>query len=399
MCQASIELSPPRIAVVTSRLDIGGTERHLVRILPELKKRGVDVTLYLMERGGVLESGLLDQGVRIEGPRRTGPNFLHWPVATISLALWLRRERPTIIHFFLPRPYLYGSIAAELAGHRRRIMSRRSLANYMQRYPLLRSLERLIHQRTVGLIGNSTAVVAQLETEVGDRHKLALIHNGVELPPPVTAGERERIRSELCIGRDTLVIVIVANLLHYKGYQDLLEALSLIRKQLPDPWLLLAVGRDGGIATQLAKTAKALGIDGNITWLGEQPAVERLLNCCDIFVLPSHQEGFSNALLEAMAAGVPAIATAVGGNIDAIIDEETGLLVNPKDPARLADAILRLAKDELLRRRLADAARDRVYQHFSLESCIDRYEKLYGAMNEPTPKRLSEILSLARRAR
>ena len=86
-------LSPVRVVVVTSRLDVGGTERHIARILPELKRRGIDVTLYLMERGGVLESGLLQQGVRIEGPRRVVPYFLRWPAATISLTLWLRRER------------------------------------------------------------------------------------------------------------------------------------------------------------------------------------------------------------------------------------------------------------------------------------------------------------------
>jgi glycosyltransferase involved in cell wall biosynthesis len=395
MPQASTGLSPTQVAIVTSRLDVGGTERHLVRVLPELKRKGIDVILYLMERGGVLENGLVEQGVRVEGPHRVWPNFLRWPAATVRLALWLRRERPGLVHFFLPRPYLYGSIAAELAGHRRRIMSRRSLANYMQRHPLASRLERLMHRRTAGLIGNSMAVVAQLEAEVSDHQKLALIHNGVEVPPPMAKTERERMRRDLGIDHDTLVIVIVANLLHYKGHQDLFEALSLVKEQLPTPWLLLAIGRDGGIAAQLADVARALGIDGNVKWLGEQPVIERLLNCCDIFVLPSHQEGFSNALLEAMAAGLPAIATAVGGNVDAVIDGESGLLVNPKDPAGLAAAILRLAKDELLRRRLAAAARDRVHRHFSLESCIERYETLYNAMNEPIPKRVSEILSPA----
>src|ERR1700691_4155759 len=119
--------TPPRVTVVTSRLDIGGTERHLARVLPELKRRGSDVTLYLMERGGLLEGELLQRGVRLEGPSRSRPAFLHWTRATLALARFLRRERPAIVHFFLPRPYIFGSLAAELAGHRRRIMSRRSL--------------------------------------------------------------------------------------------------------------------------------------------------------------------------------------------------------------------------------------------------------------------------------
>src|SRR5579885_2879951 len=173
-----------RVAVVTSRLDIGGTERHLARILPALKQRGLHVALYVMERGGPLEAEIAAQGVRIEGPRRV--RFLHWARATLALALWLRRERPALIHFFLPRPYIFGSLAAELAGHRRRIMSRRSLTDYRKRYPLLGLLERLLHRRTLGMLGNSQAVLDQLAAEVGDRRKLAIIHNCIVPPPPAS---------------------------------------------------------------------------------------------------------------------------------------------------------------------------------------------------------------------
>ncbi len=351
---------PPRVAVVISRLDVGGTERHLARVLPELKRRGIDITLYLMERGGVLESALLDQGVRIEGPRRGGPRFLHWPRATLSLARWLRRERPTIVHFFLPRPYIYGSLAAEIAGHRRRIMSRRSLSDYMAQYPLARSVERLLHLRTAGLIGNSQAVLDQLMTEVRDKGKIGLIHSGIEMPKPVNAADRERVRRLLQIPNDVLVIAVVANLIPYKGHRDLIEALALVKDDLPQPWVLLAIGRDNGIGAQLQQRAQILNVASNIVWLGERSDVADLLHGADIFVLPSHQEGFSNALLEAMAIGVPAIATRVGGNLDAVVDNETGILVNPKDPAALAASMLRLARDRDLRHRLAEAARRRV---------------------------------------
>src|SRR5579863_4345323 len=143
MPQASTEFFPPRIAVVTSRLDIGGTERHLVRVLPRLQRRGIDVVLYVLERGGMLEAELSAAGVRIEGSKLRRSRFLYPVMATIEMARWFRRECPDVIHFFLTRPYIYGSIAAELAGHRRRLMSRRSLSNYRTRYPSLGILERL----------------------------------------------------------------------------------------------------------------------------------------------------------------------------------------------------------------------------------------------------------------
>jgi glycosyltransferase involved in cell wall biosynthesis len=381
----------PRVAVVTSRLNVGGTERHLTRILPALKRRGIDISLYVMERGGPLESELLAHGIRVEGPQRV--RRLHWSRATLALTRWLRRERPTVVHFFLPRPYVFGSIAAELAGHRRRIMSRRSLTDYRAKYPLLRSLERLLHSRTLGVIGNSQAVLDQLAAEVGDLRKLALIHNGVDMPVWHAVSDRQRMRQSLQIAGDALVIAVVANLVAYKGHRDLIDALALLKDELPKPWIVLAIGRDESIGADLRQQAEALHVSGNIMWLGERSAVEALLAASDIFVLPSHQEGFSNALLEAMAANIAVVATAVGGNFDAVIDNETGLLVRPGDPHALAAAIRRLAKDSQLRHRFAEAARHRVEQHFTLEACVARYEKLYRALNEPNPRPISEILA------
>jgi glycosyltransferase involved in cell wall biosynthesis len=380
----------PRIVVVTSRLDVGGTERHLARVLPALR-RGLDVVLYVMERGGSLDHELLAQGVRIEGPSRA--RFLHWPKATLALALFLWRERPTVIHFFLPRPYIFGSVAAELAGQRRRLMSRRSLTDYQGRYLLLRSVERLLHSRTLGVIGNSRAVIDQLAAEVNDHRKLALIHNGIEVPAQISASERGRVRESLRISSDAVVIAVVANLIAYKGHWDLIEALALIKKDLPINWRLLVIGRDDGIGAELKQKAEAINIAGNILWLGERSDVGALLALSDIFVLPSHQEGFSNALLEAMAVGVAGIATAVGGNLDAVIDNQTGLLVRPKDPRALAAALLRLAQDPALRRRYAEAGRRCIEKQFTLDACVGRYEKLYRAMSESTPKPVAEILA------
>jgi glycosyltransferase involved in cell wall biosynthesis len=344
-----------------------------------------------MERGGPLEGELLAQGVRVEGPRRA--RLLHWPRATLALAGFLRRERPDIVHFFLPRPYIYGSVAAELAGHRRRLMSRRSLTVYRDKYPLLRSVERFLHSRTLGVIGNSRAVLDQLAAEVGDRRKLGLIYSGIEMPVHAAVSERQRVRQSLNIASEALVLGVVANLVAYKGHRDLIDALGLVRAELPQPWIVLAIGRDEGIGTELRRQAEALDIADNIMWLGERSDVEALLTASDIFVLPSHQEGFSNALLEAMAANVAAIATAVGGNIDAVTDNDTGLLVRSNDPRALATAILRLARDPALRHRLAQAARHRVERKFSLDACVGRYEKLYRALNEPNPKPIAEILA------
>jgi glycosyltransferase involved in cell wall biosynthesis len=382
---------PARIVVVTSRLDVGGTERHIARVLPALQRRGLDVALYVMERGGPLEADIAAQGVRVEGPSHRG--ILHWPRASLALARWLRRERPDIVHFFLPRPYVFGSLAAELAGHRLRLMSRRSLTDYREKYPLLGGIERLLHRRTFGILGNSRAVIDQLAAEVDDPRKLALIHNGIALPSPVFAGSRRQTRDLLQIPDAALVVAVVANLIAYKGHRDLLAALALIKDRLPASWRLLAIGRDDGIGAELKAQAQASGMAGHVLWFGERRDVGELLSASDIFVLPSHQEGFSNALLEAMAARLPVIATAVGGNSDAVVDNETGVMVPPRDPRALGTAILQLADDAELRDRAGEAGRRRVEQHFSLSACVDRYEVLYRALVEADPPPVSAILA------
>jgi glycosyltransferase involved in cell wall biosynthesis len=298
-----------------------------------------------------------------------------------------------VVHFFLPRPYVFGSLAAELAGHRLRLMSRRSLTVYREKYPLLGRVERFLHKRTFGILGNSQAVMDQLAAEVDDHGKLALIYNGIEMPSSVFTSSRRQTRDLQQIPQHALVISVIANLIAYKGHRDLIAALGLIKDQLPQPWRLLAIGRDEGIGAELKAEAQSLGIGDKILWLGERGDVDELLSASDMFILPSHQEGFSNALLEAMAARLPVVATAIGGNSDAVVEGATGSLVPVRDPRALAAAILRLAQDPELRASFGDAGRRRVEQRFSLEACVDRYERLYRALGEADPPPVSVILA------
>lgn len=381
----------PRVTVVTSRLDIGGTERHLTRVLPALHERGIDISLYVLERGGKLEPELLTRGVRITGSEGW-PAILQPLTAMIGLVRYLKRERPDIVHYFLPRPYFVGSVAAELARQGSRIMSRRSLATYRNRHPWLSRLENLLHRRTSALLGNSGAVVDQLADETGNRRKVGLIYNGIEMPDAETPAGRQAARRRVGLSDEACVIEMIANLIPYKGHADLLDALAHVKDRLPQPWTLLVIGRDSGIGPALRTKADGLGLSGNIQWLGERDDVETLLRGADIVVLASHEEGFSNALLEAMAHGIATVATAVGGNTDAIVQEESGLLVPPHAPQELGAAILRLAHDAQLRRRLGDAARQRVETRYSLDACIRRYERLYRGWTDISRKPVQDIL-------
>jgi len=140
------------------------------------------------------------------------------------------------------------------------------------------------------------------------------------------------------------------------------------------------VGRDDGIGSKLKKKIRDLGIDEHVRFLGQRRDVPELLQVSDIGLLCSHEEGFSNALLEYMAAGLPVVATNVGGNAEAVIDGVTGLLVPAKNPDALARAILRLVHDPAARQGMGTAGRTRVQQNFSLETCLNGYEVLYQSI-------------------
>ena len=372
----------PSVLFVTKRLAVGGAERHLVQIIPALRSNGIAVALFVLERGGELERALRGADVAIEGIKAEGPRWLNLVRAGWALIRCIRNRRPDVVHFFLPEAYLVGGAAAMLAGHRCCMMSRRSLSHYQRGRPWLARLERLMHRRMVALLGNSQAVVDELAAEVGERSRIGLIHNGVAIPPNLSDGARSRVRRELALGDEVMVMIIVANLIPYKGHADLIAALARVAPELPPSWRLLAVGRDEGIGAALKAQAVDNGIAERISWLGARDDVEAILPAADLALLVSHQEGFSNALLEEMAQGLAVIATEVGGNRDAIIDGQSGRLVPVGDPARLGDAILELVGDATSRRRLGLAARQRVIARFSTDACIERYLRLYKGFAE-----------------
>lgn len=371
------ESTLPSVLVVTKKMVMGGAERHLATLLPHLKARGFDVELFVLERGGELEAELARAGVTITGPVRSAGRVMHVLIAAAALYRRIRDARPGILHFFLPEPYLVGAIVAMAARHRTCIMSRRSLAHYQHNHPWLGRTERALHRRMTALLGNSQAVVDELIAEAGDREKIGLIHNGVSVSSPASHEARQGQRAALGISSDAFVMTIVANLFHYKGHSDLLDALASVAQQLPQPWRLVVIGRDEGEGARLRSQAERLGITDRILWLGERQDVDAILPVADIGLLVSHQEGFSNALIEAMGQGLPMIATAVGGNLDAIVDGQSGRLVPPRDPAALGAAILELALDPPKRRAMGLAARERTLTKFSQDACVGRYDRLY----------------------
>ncbi|MEQ8390879.1 MAG: glycosyltransferase [Thalassospira sp.] len=378
-----------KVLVVIGSLDKGGCETHLLQVMPGLVQRGYDVSIFLLARPGVLGSQMEEAGIRLIKPwvqiaprKRYSRIFRVFRLFVVSLQFFVccLIKRPRIVHFFLPASYWLAGPISILAGIKCRIMSRRSLNIYLREGWVAGFVEKILHRYMHAVLGNSKAIVAQLLQDEGvSVEKVGLIYNGVaqDRTPDFV---RHAYRSRLGISKKVLTLTTIANLIPYKGHVDLLEALSSLPEKNSCSWKLLLAGRDDGFGKTLKERARILGVECNVIFMGSVKDVHALLAATDIFVLPSHQEGFSNALLEAMAAGKAIVATDVGGNAEAIVDGDCGLIVPPCSPEAMLTAISALMSNQQERERLGVAARRRAEQNFGIEKCLTDYECLYRCL-------------------
>jgi glycosyltransferase involved in cell wall biosynthesis len=208
------------------------------------------------------------------------------------------------------------------------------------------------------------------------------ILNGIDPSVMVPPEHVKRIRASLDLPPGAPIIITVANPRHVKGIDVLVRAAVKVGSEIPDARILV-VGNFGGSETDKTFTkgimhlTETLGAGRWIKFLGTSHVVPTLLKASDVFVLPSRSEGLSNALLESMRAGLPCVATAVGGNPEVVVEGRTGFLVPSDDPAALADRILRLLRDRELRVRMGEASRQRLIETFTVQKMTDQVVASY----------------------
>lgn len=375
------------ILFVTLSLERGGTERHLAEIMPRLAARGWPVALYCLATRGAMADEVETAGVEVIGPPIGGSAWFRGILAPLRLATsaatlgWLlAARRPRIVHAFLPLPYLVAGPLSVLTARPIRIMSRRNLADYQAKHRLARRLEIMLHGWMTAVLGNSHQIGDELLAEGVASDRLGIIHNGVDTARFGAPADKSRLRAALGLAADAWVGVIVANLNPYKGHADLIRALAGVRERLPARWMLLAAGRDDGHGAELSALAQSLGIADHMRFLGSRTDVPDLVRAADYALNVSHEEGFSNAVIEGMAAGLPMIVTGVGGNPEAVVDGETGLVVPPRDPAALGEAIAWLAANPQVAATMGARGTERVRRHFTIEACVDHYDALYRGL-------------------
>ena len=370
----------PRVLQLIGSFHNGGSERQAVNLTRLLKDDAtVDVSMAVLNNEGSLRSEVdrLDVGEIPEFPLTSffRPSFVR---QTRALAEHLRAAKIDIIHTHDFYTNVIGMAAAASAGTFARIASKRETEGMRSKGQ--DRVERIAFAASSKIVVNSAAVQDHLVTRGVKADRLELIHNGVDLAVFDAAHPRtDETRRTLDLPPDTRLVTVVANLRHgVKNIPMFLRAADKISRRVSDATFVIA--GEGEHKVDLEAMAVQLGIERFVYFIGRCGDVPGLLAASTVCVLPSKAEGFSNSILEYMAAGKPVVVTDVGGAAEAIVDEETGYLVASDDDEAMAERVIELLRDNEKAAKFGAASRERVEAEFSaerqLEKTLDLYQRL-----------------------
>ncbi len=374
---SSLPETPPRaIAFFSPELVSGGTQRHLVEVLKLIDRTRFTPIVVSVKGHGPLGAVIRAAGVELVeldlGPSMIGRDF--WRCVREAAAV-LQAHRVGIIQYFEWRAGLIALLAARRIGGCRRVAARRSV-------PKEHGVQRLLADLVV-LAADRIIVNAEMlrpQGRAGERTDV--IPSGVDTERFQPTSDRGAAKLRLGLDAALPVIGTVGRLEPRKGTATLLAAVAAMRDAGRPAISTLIVG-DGPLRDALAAEAERLRITSQVRLLGDRAEVREVLDALDAFVLPSRTEGMSNALLEAMAMGLPVVATAVGGNPEVIADGRSGVLVPADDPAAMAAAVARVLDDASFAARLGAAARRTVEERYGARSMVRRLEAVYAAVVNP----------------
>jgi glycosyltransferase involved in cell wall biosynthesis len=258
------------------------------------------------------------------------------------------------------------------------VCTRLSLGDYRDKNKLMARLEnwtdstfQLVHCKSRGILEDV------VQREPIPRAKLRIVYNGLKTAAYEKPADVDALRSELGIPGDAKVIGSVANLHPYKGHLEIVRAGVQILERFPNTYFLF-VGRAAGAEEAVREEVARLNRTDRFILAGERADVAQLLKCMDVFVLASHEEGFSNAVLEAMASSLPVVATAVGGNLEQVENEVTGFLVPSRQPDAMAEKFAYLLENKSRAEAMGRAGLGRVKELFSYEAMIAGMQSFYS---------------------
>jgi glycosyltransferase involved in cell wall biosynthesis len=375
--------APTKILKFLTMFAIGGTERQFVYLAKGLDKSRFDIRVGCLSKRGEFLKDIEAMNLPVaEYPIKSlySPRMLkgQW-----RFARDLRRQNIRLVHAYGFYPNVFSVPAARFAGCIT-IASVRDTGAFASQIKLKTLSQRTACRLADRVVANSSAVRNWLVSLGMDQNHIDLIPNGIAVNERLTRSRDFGIRHELGIDAEVPVIAVISRLNPGKGIEYLLKAAVIVREQFPEARFLIVGGSyfDPAYKPSLELLARELNVADRVLFTGERNDIQQLLQEVNISVLPSLSEGLSNSLLESMAAGLPVIATNVGGNPEIVQDGKTGFLVPARDEKALSDAILRVLKAPELGEGFGQAGYERVSRNFSLAATVRKTEELYTMLLE-----------------
>jgi glycosyltransferase involved in cell wall biosynthesis len=359
---------PIRVALLIATLGPAGAEKQLVTVATGLDRRRFAPHVLCLTDTGRYEAELREAAVPVT---LIGKRHKLGALALRRLRAVLRRERPHVLHTWMFTSNLYGRLAAW--GLPMATLASEVLAGG-GKSALRLAVDRLLAPSTGAFYVNSR-VVARFYHERCEipLEKLVIIPNGVAVVEMAAVP-----RAALGVREDAFLVCGAGRLDPQKGFDRLIEALAM--PGLRGRHVELVIAGEGSERSALERLAVARGLRDRVHLLGHREDLPAVLRAADAFVLSSLYEGMSNALMEAMALGLPCVVTPVAGVEELVVPGESGLVVEASAPEPIAAALVRLLDKPVLARRLGAAARDRMARSFSVEANVRRFEALYAAL-------------------
>jgi glycosyltransferase involved in cell wall biosynthesis len=359
----------PRILHIIPTFDRAGAEKQLLVLAAGLPRDEFDVHVCALTRGGPLLGEFRAAGIptTVIGKRMKGD-----AVTFTRLLLHIRRQQPDIVHTWIFAAGSYGRVAARLAGVRHLVAGEYCVDRWKSTWQWI--VDRRLARHTDRFVANSAAIRDYCAEHGIPADRFTIIPNGVAPARPCNVSRTELLR-ELNCPPDARLIGVVGRLWPQKRVKDLIWAADLLRV-LHNNLRLLIIG-DGPERSVLERFARLASDLDHVRFLGHRDDVWRIMPHLDVVWNGSGYEGQPNAVMEAMAAGVPVVASDIPGNRELVVHSETGFLVPIAGRAARARATDQIFTDPALAAALGAAARRRMAEHFSIEQNIQRHAEMY----------------------
>ena len=357
-----------KILFIIGSMNLGGTEKQLFNIIKNLK--GFDFEILTLSNIGFFGKELKKESIKFnEIPNKNFPflkRILNLVNKFFKCLVIILKSKPDAIHFLLPQAYILGGLTSLPFPKIKKVMSRRSMNYYQKKNLFYKHIEIFLHKKMDQIIVNSKKIKNQLiEEEYVDNKKITLIYNGVFNSTPLISKKK----------RKTVNILLLANLIPYKNHEFLIDTCAMLNNE---NWKVFFVGHaKSNRYEELILRIKRYKLEKKFEFIPSQLNTNKFLQKADIGVLCSKEEGFSNSILEYMAASLPVIATDVGGNTEAVKNNHNGFIIPLNCKKTFLSCLKKLIENKKIRDIMGQRSRLIINKKFTSERCLYKYKDFY----------------------